>query len=72
MLDVRNILDYVDATSNVTSEVDIDFERWILDIIHPPQIERRDWSDSFVYVTNIYIYNFPCRLIFLRGPEPIV
>ena len=34
MFDDRIIVVYVDATSNVTSEVDIDFERWILDIIH--------------------------------------
>ena len=34
MFDVRNILVYIDATSNVTSEVDIDLERWILDSIH--------------------------------------
>ena len=39
MFDVRIILVYVDATSNVTSEVDNDFERWILDVIH------LKWSD---------------------------
>ena len=33
MFDVRIILVYVDATSNVTSEVDSDLDRWILDII---------------------------------------
>ena len=39
MFDVRIILVYVDATSNVTSEVDIDLEKLILDIIH------LKWSD---------------------------
>ena len=54
MFDVWIILVYIeviDATSNVTSEVDIDLERWILDIYYSPQMERLHWSDSFVYVT---------------------
>ena len=39
MFDVRIFLVYINATSNVTSEVDIDLERWILDII------QLKWSD---------------------------
>ena len=47
MYDVWVILVYFDATSNVTSEADIDLDRRILAIIH---IKWSDviWSGSFV------------------------
>ena len=51
MFDIQIILVYVvnDATSNVRGgyrprEVDNGY--------YPPQIDRHDWSDSFVYVTK--------------------
>ena len=68
MLVIRIISIYVEPECDVIVGYWILSHRGILSEMdsgyYPTQMERRDWSDSFVYVTTIIIYT--CCMI-LRG-----